>query len=170
VSYRVAIITVSDRSSSGQREDLSGPAIEEALDAAVFDVARRDIVPDERERIAGVLRECVDGDIALVLTTGGTGLAQRDVTPEATLDVIERRADGLAEAMRARSLETTRFAMLSRAVAGVARRTLIVNLPGSPKGARECLTVILPVLPHALKVLREASVPDADHRATTNDE
>jgi molybdopterin adenylyltransferase len=164
LSYSVAIITVSDRSAAGERDDLSGPAIESSLDHKLFPVSRREIVADEREAIARLLRSCVEDDVALVLTTGGTGFAPRDVTPEATLDVIERRADGLVEAMRSRSLAITPFAMISRAVAGIARRTLIVNLPGSPKAVSECLEMILPVLPHALKVMRaQTPIADTEH-------
>src|SRR5688500_4239530 len=142
MSYDVAIITVSDRSSRGEREDLSGPGIESMLERDRFNIVRRDIVPDERNEIVTALRACVDADVALVLTTGGTGFAPRDVTPEASLDVIERRADGLADAIRAHSVAITSFAMISRAVAGIAGRTLIVNLPGSPKAVGECLEVI----------------------------
>lgn len=161
--HSVAIITVSDRAAAGERADLSGPEAAAALDPEHFAVELQEIVPDERERIARLLRQCVRDDYALVLTTGGTGFAARDVTPEATLEVIERRADGLSEAMRAASLASTKFAVLSRGVSGIAARTLIVNLPGSPKAVRECLAVITPVLPHALKVMRESSVPDAEH-------
>ena len=163
MSYTVAIITVSDRSAAGEREDLSGPEAAHALDPDQFEVVLQEIVPDERYRIEDILRRCVADDIALVLTSGGTGFAPRDVTPEATLAVIERRADGLTEAMRAASMQKTRFAMVSRAVAGITRRTLIINLPGAPKAVRECLEVILPVLPHALKVMR-GTVEDREHK------
>lgn len=163
--FSVVILTISDRSSKGEREDLSGPEAASMLDPAVFSVVRGDVVPDEHERIVESLRRCIVEDTALVLTSGGTGFAPRDVTPEATLAVIERRADGMAEAMRAASLMKTRYAMLSRGVCGIAGRTLIVNLPGSPKGVRECLDVILPTLPHALTLLRSGTVPDGDHAA-----
>ena len=151
------VITVSDRSSAGEREDLSGPAVAELLSVNEFDVQALTVVPDERDQIEAALRRCVDDQVSLVVTTGGTGFAPRDVTPEATLAVIERRADGLAESMRSASLAKTKYAMLSRAVCGIAGRTLIVNLPGSPKGARECLEVILPVIPHGIRLLRRES-------------
>jgi len=163
---RVGILTVSDRSARGERADLSGPALEMALaeGLAATEVVVRDVVPDERELIAARLTRWSDEDgLDLILTTGGTGFAPRDVTPEATRLVTDREAPGLAEAMRAASLRVTPHAMLSRAAAGMRGRTLIVNLPGSPKGAVENLATILPVLPHALELLREDPGAESRH-------
>ena len=153
---RVGVLTVSDRSARGEREDLGGPAVAAAVLAQLPDAAvvERAIVPDERAAIAARLAHWADElGLDLILTTGGTGFAPRDVTPEATRDVIERETPGLAEAMRAASLRITPHAMLSRGVAGIRGRTLIVNLPGSPKGAVENLATIAPVLPHADRVV-----------------
>lgn len=163
---RVAILTVSDRSARGERRDESGPAIQQIVENDLGgEVIEAVIVPDDIEAIAAVLvRWCDERDVHLALTTGGTGFAQRDVTPEATLRVIERRAPGLEEAMRADSLKHTVHAMLSRAVAGTRRQTVIVNLPGSPRAVQENLAVILPALPHAVRLLR-GEAAESEHRA-----
>lgn len=162
---RLGILTVSDRSSRGERADLSGPALAQAIVEQGWTVVRQAIVPDETDQIQAQLRAwCDGGDMDVLLTTGGTGFAPRDVTPEATLAVIERPAPGLGEAMRAASLAVTPHAMLSRATAGIRKHTLIVNLPGSPKGALENLHVILPVLAHAVQLLREEPGAEEGHR------
>lgn len=149
------ILTISDAGSRGEREDTSGAAIRELLVLLGGDVARYEVVPDERERIAATLRAwCDGGGIDLILTTGGTGLAARDVTPEATLEVAERLAPGIAEAMRAEGLRHTPKAMLSRAAAVVRGRTLIVNFPGSERGVRESFAAVRDVLPHAVELLQ----------------
>jgi molybdenum cofactor synthesis domain-containing protein len=164
VTLRVAILTVSDRSARGEREDLSGPALAQAVAKEGWGVVHQEIVPDELDAISAKLSAWADGgEVDVILTTGGTGFAPRDVTPEATLSVIERRAPGLAEAMRAASLQATPHAMLSRAEAGIRKATLILNLPGSPKGAVENLKVALPVLAHAVKLLREDPGAEAGH-------
>ena len=153
--WRVGILTVSDRGSRGEYRDLSGPAIREVITGSLgASVELEAVVPDERDVIGGTLLVWADEiGLDLVLTTGGTGFGPRDVTPEATADVLERAAPGLVEAMRAASLAITPHAMLSRSVAGIRGHTLIVNLPGSPKAARENLQTILPALPHALELL-----------------
>ena len=152
--YRIAIITASDKGSRGEREDISGQVIREMCqDLAI--ISSYEILADERGLISSALKRLCDEDLAdVVFTTGGTGFSPRDVTPEATLDVIERLAPGIPEAMRAKSLQVTNRAMLTRAVAGIRKGTLIVNLPGSPKAVRECLEVILPALGHGIDILR----------------
>jgi molybdopterin adenylyltransferase len=153
---RIAILTVSDRSSRGERPDTSGPALAELIQLQGWQVVRQEIVPDEMNAIQDTLKAWSDLDEAdVILATGGTGFAPRDVTPEATRSVIERLTPGLDEAMRQASLKVTPHAMLSRAISGIRKRTLIINLPGSPKGATENLQVILPALEHAVKLLRE---------------
>jgi molybdopterin adenylyltransferase len=162
----VGVLTVSDRSARAERPDTAGPALVQALmeRLAGASVTETAIVPDDQGEIAAVLVRWADGlGLDLVLTTGGTGFAPRDITPEATRSVLQREAPGLAEAMRAASLLVTPHAMLSRAVAGIRRRTLIVNLPGSPKGALENLATILPVLPHAIELLQEGAEAEKHH-------
>lgn len=154
VNLRVAILTASDRSSRGEREDLSGPEISRMVTEAGWTVVSHTIVADDKEMLKKELIRLTDELKAnLILTTGGTGLAPRDFTPDATLEVIEKNVPGLAEAMRRESIGKTPHAMLSRAVSGVRGSTLIVNLPGSPRAVRECLAVILPAIPHAIALL-----------------
>ena len=152
---RVAIITLSDSGYAGQREDKSGPVIRALTEAVGYEIVHTALLPDGVEPLASELKRLCDEDLAdLVLTTGGTGFSPTDLTPEATLSVVERPAPGIAEAMRYNSLQITPRAMLSRAAAGIRKRTLIVNLPGSPKAVRECLEFILPSLGHGLEILR----------------
>jgi molybdopterin adenylyltransferase len=149
---KAIILTVSDRCFAGTQTDLSGPALERLLAAAAADILALRIVPDERDQIAAALREAAN-QAALVITTGGTGLAARDVTPEATLDVCDRLVPGLAELIRQDGARHTPFAALGRGICGVAGSCLILNLPGSPAGAESSLRVVLPLLPHALDLL-----------------
>jgi len=149
-----AILTISDKGSRGQREDKSGGVVREGVARMKGTVVKYEIVPDELETIAAKLAEWADsGKIDVILTTGGTGLSDRDVTPEATLSVIDRAVPGFAEAMRSKSLEKTPMAMLSRAVAGQRAKCLIINMPGSVKACRECLDVIIPAIPHAIEII-----------------
>jgi len=152
---KAGILTVSDRSSRGEREDASGPALRRWLSERGVKTGRLEIVPDEEDRIAAVLMNWADEEeFELILTTGGTGMSPRDVTPEATLKVVERTIPGFGERMRSRSLEMTPMAILSRAVAGVRKRSLIINLPGSPKGAVENLEAVWDAVPHAVEKIR----------------
>lgn len=152
--FTARVITVSDRSFRGEREDRGGPLVREVLEGAGYAVDAVVIVPDEQEKIMEALINAADEDVALIVTTGGTGFSPRDVTPEATVAVCQRMVPGIPEAMRAASMAITPRAMLSRAAAGIRRRSLILNLPGSPKGARENLEAVLPALDHGLETLR----------------
>ncbi len=163
---RVGVLTVSDRGAVGEYEDRSGPLAAERVAAATgWVIERQAIIPDDFHTIAQTLRDWCDAGLELILTSGGTGFAPRDVTPEATREVIERDAPGIAEALRAESLKVTRHAMLSRAVAGLRGQTLIVNLPGNPKAVGENLDVLLPVLPHALDLLTGRPESGQNHRS-----
>ena len=151
---RVAIITSSDTGYRGEREDLSGPVVKEIVQRAGYEVVSMDILPDDQVMLAGKMQEIADKELAeLILTTGGTGFSERDITPEATEEVIERRVPGIPEAMRAYSMTITKRAMLSRATAGIRGKTLIINLPGSPKAVRESLEYIIDALGHGIEIL-----------------
>jgi molybdenum cofactor synthesis domain-containing protein len=151
--FNLGVLTISDQGSQGRRQDKSGDVIRETMSDC--HIVRYEIVPDEADVIAGKLSEWADGGgVDAILTSGGTGLGPRDVTPEATASVIDKTVPGFAEAMRARTLEITPFAMLSRAAAGVRGKCLIINLPGSPKAVQECLEVILPAIPHAVDIIK----------------
>jgi molybdopterin adenylyltransferase len=161
---RFGVLTLSDRSARGEREDSSGPALASLIEKEGWPVLKQSLLPDEEPAIREILAAWADGgELDVILTTGGTGFSPRDITPEATRAVIQREAPGLAEAMRAASLKVTPHAMLSRIVTGIRGRTLIINLPGSPKGAVENLQVILPVLPHAVQLLREDPTSENTH-------
>ncbi|KAF0220112.1 MAG: molybdopterin [Geobacteraceae bacterium] len=152
---KAAILTLSDKGSRGERADASGPALERWLAERGMSTAHRELIPDDEERIAAKLLEWADsGDFDLIITTGGTGVSPRDVTPDATLRVLDRVIPGFGEVMRAKSLAKTPHAMISRAVAGIRGRTLIINLPGSPKGAVENLEAVWGAVPHAIEKIR----------------
>lgn len=163
-SRTAAVLTVSDRSAAGLRDDASGPLLADLLQASGWQVVARRVVPDDSAAIEGALTDLADLAIALVLTTGGTGLSPRDVTPDATRAVGDREIAGIAEAIRAAGLDETPHAMLSRATAAIRGRTLIVNLPGSPRGAESGFRILAPVLEHAVRLVAGADVAETEHR------
>lgn len=166
MTIRFGILTLSDRSSRGERADASGPALVKVIQAEGWSVVKQSLLPDEESAIRAMLVSWADsGEMDVIVTTGGTGFSPRDVTPEATRAVMEREAPGLAEAMRAASLRVTPHAMLSRIVTGIRKKTLIINLPGSPKGAVENLQVVVPVLPHAVQLLQGDPSSETTHQA-----
>jgi molybdopterin adenylyltransferase len=163
-SLRFGILTASDRSSRGERPDLSGPALADLVKSRGDIVVRTAILPDNLTALRDAIAAwCDSGEMDVMLITGGTGFAPRDVTPEATRQAMEREAPGLAEAMRAESLKITSHAMLSRSVCGIRRKTIIINLPGSPKAAVENMQVVLPVLGHAVELLQESPQAESHH-------
>ena len=152
---KVGILTISDKGSRGEREDLSGKVIEEVVKKIKGEVKYYQIIPDEKDIIQEELIKAVDElHLDLILTTGGTGLAKRDITPDATLEVIEKKVPGISEIIRSESFKKTNRAILSRGVAGIRKESLIINLPGSPKGVRESLEIILEALPHGIEILK----------------
>ena len=151
----IGILTISDKGSRGQRSDESGKTIRNNLSQLDSCVVKYEVIPDETDIIADKLAEWADeGSVDIILTTGGTGFSRRDVTPEATLSIVDKVAPGFGEAMRAETFNVTPFAILSRATAGIRGKCLIINLPGSPKAVRECLAVVLPVIPHAVEIIK----------------
>jgi len=164
MSLRFAVLTVSDRSARGERPDASGPALVEVIKHQGWDVVRQSVLPDDLRILQELLESWSDrGDVDVIITTGGTGFSPRDITPEATRAVIERDVPGLAESMRASSAYKSPYAMLSRAIAGIRGKVLIINLPGSPKAAVENFQIVIPVLVHAVKLLREDPDAEGDH-------
>ncbi len=163
---KIGLLTISDRGATGEYEDRSGPLMAQIFNSNTpWEISRQAVISDDFDIIAKTLSEWSAEDLSLILTSGGTGFAARDNTPEATESVIERKTPGIAEALRAESLKITRHAMLSRGVAGIRGQTLIINLPGNPKAVRENLEVLLPILPHALELLCGSPGIESQHRS-----
>ena len=159
--FGLAVLTISTSGSQGNRDDSSGQVIKEMIEGDDFKAVRYEIVADDKDTISNKMAEWADAeDVDLIISTGGTGLGRHDVTPEACLAVLDKEVPGMAEAMRAKPLEFTPMAMISRSVAGIRGNTLIITLPGSPKGVRECLDVVMPVVPHALELLHRETVDE----------
>jgi len=157
--FGLAVLTVSTSASQGNRDDSSGQAIKELLEGDDFEVVRYEIVTDDKDTISAKFIEWADADdVDLIISTGGTGLGRYDVTPEACLAILDKEVQGMAEAMRAKTLQFTPMAMISRSVAGIRSNTLIITLPGSTKAVKECLDVVMPVIPHSLELLHRESV------------
>lgn len=154
--FTVGILTMSDKGSRGERVDLSGPAIRDIVTSSLeCKIVKYELIPDDKDTIAGKLAEWSDeGTVDVIFTTGGTGLGARDVTPEATLSIVDKEVPGIAEAIRTGTLSKTPMAMLSRSVAGMRKKTLIINMPGSPRAVRECLEIIVPAVPHAVEMIK----------------
>ena len=164
MTLRFGIITLSDRSSHGEREDLSGPALASFLQTENCSVLKQLLLPDDESALRKILTEWADSnELDVILTTGSTGFAPRDIAPEATKAIIQKEAPGLAELMRTESLKKTKHAALSRAVSGIRQRTIIINLPGSPKGAVENLGFVFPVLQHAVQLLNDDPDSEKSH-------
>lgn len=165
-NIRIGLLTISDRGASGEYEDRSGPLMARIVASnTTWEISLRAVIPDDFDTIANTLIAWSEIGLNLILTSGGTGFAPRDITPEATRQVVDRLAPGIAEGLRAESLKFTRHAMLSRGIAGIRGRTLVINLPGSPKAVRENLEVLLPILPHALELLADTPGNEHQHRA-----
>jgi len=163
---KIGLLTISDRGASGEYEDRSGPLMAQIIGENMsWTIGRHAVIPDDVDTIVETLINWSDEGLDLILTSGGTGFSPRDITPEATRRIIDRQAPGIAEGLRAESLKITRHAMLSRGVAGMRGRTLIINLPGSPKAVRENLQVLLPILPHALELLAGSPGSETQHRS-----
>lgn len=162
-SISVAVLTVSDRSSKGLRDDKSGPIIINLLNENNFEILDYKIAPDEKDKIIEQISKWIQQGIHLVFTTGGTGFAPRDITPEATAMIIDRETPGISEYLRFRSFQITPHATLSRGISGIKDKTLIINLPGSPKAARECVEFLLPILPHAIDLILESPESEKNH-------
>lgn len=163
---RIGVLTISDRGAAGEYQDRSGPLMVQIIETNTpWTISHRSVIADDMDEIMAKLIAWCDEGLDLILTSGGTGFAPRDITPEATEKVIERKAPGIPEALRAESLKITRHAMLSRGVAGMRGGTLIINLPGNPKAVRENLDVLLPILPHALELLNDSPGHESRHRS-----